>query len=185
MKNIKSLCKVIPFEFNNYKIRLISFKDTDWYIDNCMKPYYEEFIDGRFSEHSKGYIEECFYKIIRGYVCKVETVGEARLVLFDKNTNAIVGGVTLFERELNNEDVIELAYFILPEYQGKGISYIMLNNVIDVICKSTMKFSKLTAVIREDNEKSLGLIKKLGFKEVSRAKGKYKMNITFVRERYI
>lgn len=185
MKNIKELCKIVPFEYDKYKIRLVSFSDTDWYIDNCMEAYYEEFIDNKFSNVPRKKLDIALYNIVKSYVCKVETKGEGRLLLCDKYTGEIIGGVTLFEREMNNEPILEIAYFIIPKHQGKGIAYSMLNNVIDRINKSNMKFTRIAAVIREDNIKSIHLIEKLGFNKFNITNGKYKNNIIFTKERLI
>lgn len=183
MYNIKELCNILPYEFSNYKLRLASFNDIDWYIDNCMKQYFNEFIDNRFSDYRRSILEKAFYEVIKTYVFKVDSPCEGRLILIDKNNNSIVGGVTLFEKVLDSEDIIEIAYFILPKSQGKGIAYIMLYNIIYAICKSNMKFAKIAAVIREDNIKSINLIKKLNFSKYSITKGKYKNNITYIMDR--
>lgn len=179
MKNIAELRKTLPIIYNNRKLRMVSFNDIDWYITNTLQPYYEEYIDCKFSSVPRKKLEMQLYNRIKGYVCRVKNSDEARLLLCDCNTNEIIGGITLFEKDEN----IEIAYFILPKHQGKNEAYNMLKNSINKLNKSNMKFKNITAVIREDNTKSIKLIEKLGFRRIDSVKGKYKNNIVYIKER--
>ena len=184
MYNIKELINILPIEYDVYKLRLITFKDSEWYIENCRSSYYEQYCDFKFStDIAKNKLESALYNLIKGYTCRISTAGEARLVLEDKNNN-IIGGVTIVEKQNNNKDnILELAYFVIPKHWNKGVAYNMLKNIICRINKTNINFAYYTVVIREDNIASINLANKLGFKESSRNNGRFKDNITFILKR--
>lgn len=184
MYNIKELINILPIEYENYKLRLIKFKDLEWYIENCRSHYYEQYCDFKFStDISKAKLARILFNLTKGYTCKISTAGEARLVLEDEN-NSIIGGVTIFEKQNDNRDnILELAYFVIPKHWNKGVAYNMLKNIIYEINKTNIDFKYYTVVIREDNIASINLANKLEFKESSRDKGRFKNNITFILKR--
>lgn len=175
MKNIKLLNNVLPIIFDNKRLTLISFNDIEWYISNCRKAYYEEYLDFKFSKDiTKDKLRETLYNLVVSYRLNIKSYGEARLLLRDIYNNEIYGGCTIFERE---NSTIEIAYFIIPKYQGKGIGKKMLFNLCKALANSSIQFNKITLIIRYDNYNSLALAKSVGFKKLSEFQGKYKKNI--------
>lgn len=180
MFNFKDFCNILPIVFDDKILNFITFEDIDWYSDNCRKPYYEKYLDFKFSKDIKqDKFKEILYNLIVGYKLKIGELIDLRLLL--KNSNGtIIGGCTVFNKRGTND--IELAYFILPEYQHNGYAKVMINNLMYAITKSDIKFDKFILQIREDNKASINLAKNLGFKKLHEVKGKYKTNIIYYKE---
>ena len=180
MYNIKELYNCLPITYDNKIINIISFEDMDWYLNNCVQDYFEEYLDFKFSKDIKyENLQSALYKIIVGYKLKIEEYGEARLLLKDLNTKEIYGGCTIFERGNN----LELAYFIIPKYHNKNIATSMLREVINALAISDIQFNKFVLTVREDNIASLKVAEKLNFKFSHEYSGKYKINKVFKLER--
>jgi len=176
MYNIKQLTNILPIVVNDLIIKLVSFEDIDWYIHNCRKPYFEKYLDFKFStDISYDKLEVSLYNLVKSYKLKKVEYGEARLLLKDCIGN-IVGGCTIFEKD---KDTLELAYFIVPEYHRKGIAYIMIKKVLKALCESEIKFNKIIVTIQSDNIASINLITKLGFIITSSFIGKYTNNYVY------
>lgn len=185
MHNIKQLSNLLPIQYDNKVLNLISFNDIDWYVNNCREYYYEQYLDFKFSkEISIDKSKEALYNIIVSYKLKTETNVEARLLLKDINTNEIYGGCTIFER--NNNSDLEIAYFVLPKYHNKNICTDMLKHIIYALQSSDINFNKILLTIREDNIASLKVGNKLRFRKLADVKGKYKTNrILYLEKRDI
>lgn len=179
MKNIAELLKILPIRYDNKKLSLITYKDINWYYNNCIQPYYNEYLDFDFANDVT---EERFKAILKnlvvGYKNKLSTYGEARMLLKDENNN-IIAGCSFIERI----DDIEIAYFVLPNYQHQGIAYEMLDKFISTLSKSNFPYKRIISVVREDNIQSIKLMEKLGFKLERIDDGKKKKNNVFILER--
>lgn len=181
MNDIKELCRALPIKYDNKILDLLTFKDIDWYVNNCMQSYFNEFLDFKFSTQlNEAELQTHLYNAIISYTFRVKSSSEARLLLKDRKSSTIYGGCTVFNTK---NSCIELAYFVVPEHHNKGIATDMLNHLVYALCNSNMAFDKLKIVIREDNIASLKLADKLGFKLNSTEKGKYKMNKVYILER--
>ena len=47
---IRNLCNILPIGVKSkYYLRMLTFKDLDWYLHNCREPYYNKYLEyGRF-----------------------------------------------------------------------------------------------------------------------------------------
>lgn len=179
MVNIVNLKNILPITYGDKVLRLMSLYDIQWYTDNCRKEYYEHYMDFKFSSDiTRDKLENIFNKLAVEYICNTQSNNEARLVLCIDSE--IIGGVTIYEK---CNDILELGYFVIPEYSSKGIGYAMLNELITKIKTSNIPYSKIIFTIREDNIASIKLAEKLGFSKTRIYKGKYKNNIEYVLER--
>ena len=182
MIHIKELIDILPVKCKNGSLNILTFDDMDWYIRNCKQHYYEEYLDFKFSSDiTDSKLREAIYNMIIGYKLKIPSRYEARLLLKDKSYGVIYGGCTVFER--NNTSEIEVAYFILPEYQGNNIGTDILKNICIVLKKSLVPFEKIILTIRYDNKASIRVAEKVGFKLLSEVQGKYKRNIIMYMDR--
>lgn len=182
MIHINELNNILPISCEDKNLNLLTFDDMEWYIRNCKKPYYEEFLDFKFSsdiQDSK--LREVIYNMIVGYKLIVSSGYEARLLLKDRENNIIYGGCTIFEK--NDFNDIEVAYFILPKYQGKNLGTLMLKKVCIALKNSEIPFKKITLTIRYDNKASLKVAQKAGFKYLTEVEGKYRKNIIMYIDR--
>lgn len=182
MIHINELSNILPIRCGDKDLNLITFNDMEWYIQNCKKPYYDEFLDFKFSsdiQDSK--LREVIYNMIVGYKLKVSSGYEARLLLKDNKTGIIYGGCTLFEKNKFND--IEIAYFIIPKYQNNNLCTIMLNELCTKLKYSEIPFNKITLTIRYDNKASIKVAHKAGFKYLTEVEGKYKKNIIMYIDR--
>lgn len=182
MIHINELNNILPISCEDKNLNLLTFDDMEWYIKNCKKPYYEEFLDFKFSSDIQdNKLREVIYNMIVGYKLKISSGYEARLLLKDKDNSIIYGGCTIFEK--NNFNDIEVAYFILPKYQGKNLGTLMLRNICIALKNSTIPFKKITLTIRYDNKASLKVAQKVGFKYLTEVEGKYRKNIIMYIDR--
>lgn len=182
MIHINELNNILPISCEDKNLNLLAFDDMEWYIRNCKKPYYEEFLDFKFSsdiQDSK--LREVIYNMIVGYKLVVSSGYEARLLLKDRENSIIYGGCTIFEK--NDFNDIEVAYFILPKYQGKNLGTLMLKKVCIALKNSEIPFKKITLTIRYDNKASLKVAQKAGFKYLTEVEGKYRKNIIMYIDR--
>lgn len=181
MISIKEFSDILPIKCRYGELNFLSFDKLDWYVDNCRKDYYNEHLDFNFkSDITREDLYDTFYNLVIGQKLKEKSDKEARLVLKNE-VNDCIGGALAYELQRNN--VIELAYFVVPEYQHMGIAYDMLKSMIEALNKSKLKFRGFIATIQYDNVASINLVKKLGFRLLSEADGKYKKNITMYLDR--
>ena len=182
MIHINELNNILPISCEDKNLNLLTFDDMEWYIKNCKKTYYEEFLDFKFSSDIQdNKLREVIYNMIVGYKLKISSGYEARLLLKNKDNNIIYGGCTIFEK--NNFNDIEVAYFILPKYQGKNLGTLMLKKICIALKNSTIPFKKITLTIRYDNKASLKVAQKVGFKYLAEVEGKYRKNIIMYIDR--
>ena len=179
---INELNNILPIVYDGKRIEFLSLDDLNKYVNNCRLEYYNEFMDFNFkADVTKRKLTNIIYDIVIVQKIKEKSRYEARLVLKDIKKNKIIGGCTIFEKVV--ADTIELAYFIVPEYQHRGLGAEMLSNIMSAMKESDIAFNKLVVTIRYDNVRSLQLVKNLGFKELAVENGKYKKNIILYIDR--
>lgn len=178
---INSLCSLLPIDIKGkYQLRMLSFKDLDWYTHNCREPYYNKYLDFSFAKDvSLDKLQSVFYNLTVGYTIKATNVSEARLVLVDSN-NDIIGGCTLFEKEYEKE--YEIAYFIIPRFQNLGIGEAMVKGLLSHLKHDGFKFNSISAVVMSSNKASSGLLENIGFKLTSEYKGRRGVNKVYTIE---
>ena len=175
MYNIGKLKKQMPFLIDNLEIRLLDYKDIDWYINTAKQDFFNEFIDNKFTDTPYEVLKFRLTNLVMSYRTGVKVQGEARLVIIDSQTGNKIGGCTLFEKD---NHTIEVGYWIVPAYQGKGNAKKLIYN-IDKLIFNLKNIDTINLTIREDNNKSLIIADKCGYKNIGSIKGKYKNNIIY------
>jgi RimJ/RimL family protein N-acetyltransferase len=59
---------------------------------------------------------------------------------------------------------VEIGYTLAPEHQGQGYAFEAVKAIIDYLF-STLKKHRITASVDPENQKSINLLKKLGFRQ--------------------
>lgn len=78
-----------------------------------------------------------------------------------KESNDLIGSVCLWNFDIKNE-IVEIGYEMLPEFQGKGIMSEALKAVVAYTFEE-MKAQIITAFPSSDNSNSVTILKKLNF----------------------
>jgi predicted acetyltransferase len=184
MQQIENLIKTLPIQYDNKELNLLKIKDINWYCDNCRKAYYNKYMDFNFStDITEKKLRESLYILVKQYIFKVKTNNEVRLILKDKCSNTIYGGCTIHERIVDSKNYLELAYFIVEEYQNNGLASEMIKQLTDKLSRSSIKFNGFIAMIRSDNIASEKLLLSNGFHLLKEKQGKYKINKEYIKER--
>ena len=73
-----------------------------------------------------------------------------------------VGGVNFWDREWNGEQVYEMGWGVVPEFQGRGIASMAVAQAVE-IARGTNRRPAIHAFPSVDNGPSNGICRKLGF----------------------
>ena len=73
-----------------------------------------------------------------------------------------VGGVSFWDREWKDDEVYEMGWGVLPEFQGRGIATAAVEQAID-LALATERRSAIHAFPSADNARSNGICRSLGF----------------------
>ena len=173
MKDIDNMCKILPIVYDDKTLKLLSLRYMDEYIDILVSDEYNSFKDESFKTDIRlDKVQQKIYNIILSFRFKIPNPEAARLILLDKHEN-IIGCCSVLE----NENVLDIAYFIKPEYRHRNEGYTMVKNLINNLKLSALQFDKFRLTIQEINTKSINLAKRIGFNEVNRIKGRYYTNL--------
>ena len=83
-------------------------------------------------------------------------------VVTEKGKNDLIGSVCLWNFDIENE-IVEIGYEMLNEFQGKGIMTEVIKKVVEYAF-TVIKPKLITAFPSSDNLSSVTLLKKLNFK---------------------
>lgn len=182
MDNSKIVYNMVPLMYSNKILNLLSYEDIDWYINNCREHYYEEYNDFKFSKDiTKNKLKSLIYSLVTSYKLKDTNKYGSRMLLKDIKTKEIYGGCVVFN--VNNDEDLELAYFILPKYASSGLATEMLLNLIYALNNTKSSYKKYILRIQSSNIASINVAEKCGFTERCKVKGKYTTNIIYELER--
>lgn len=83
-----------------------------------------------------------------------------------------VGGVNFWDREWKGEQVYEMGWGVLPEYQGRGIASAAVAQAIE-LARATKRRPAVHAFPSIHNSPSNGICRKLGFELLSKVQFEY------------
>lgn len=143
------------------KIDILDKSTLDWYIDSVFSDFFLEYLEYSIEKTMINVInvKKALKKNIKMYDKGDNLIGDLRLVI--KYRGTCVGGITVITKK--GSEVVQLAYWIWPEYQGKGIVRKALEKVIDKLIENT-SIQEVELEILSTNIKSIGLSSRLGFK---------------------
>lgn len=100
------------------------------------------------------------------FIEKVNTTGNDVLYrgIFMQNEKKAIGGICLLRPEYEN-NICEIGYELLPQYQGQGIMQEAVKLLLD-FAFTNLKFDSIVAYIHPMNNRSSTLALKLGFTKI-------------------
>lgn len=103
-------------------------------------------------------------KSFLGYLTAVKDSQETiQLGIFEKISERFIGMVTL--ESINHKDSsCELGYWISKDFTGKGLAFEAAYKMLEYAVKD-LGIKTVKAYVIKEHEKSIGLLKRLGFKE--------------------
>ena len=104
-------------------------------------------------------------KLAEQYVTKIQNLivknESIYWVITEKGKNDLIGSVCLWNYDIENE-IVEIGYEMLSEFQGKGIMTEVIKKVVEYTF-TIIKAKMITAFPSLDNLNSIALLKKLNF----------------------
>lgn len=177
MLSIEQFREYLPIKFrDNLQIDLVTMELLDEYIEILRTPYYENYLDFKFSDIDKYELTTLMKQQISNNLQNKKTLNEWRLLITNVKTNEIIGGCTIFLVPYSKN--VEMAYFILPKYTKNGLCKHMLKILIDILYKNK-DVDNIELIIREDNISSIKVAESLNFKLINTEIGKYKLNYIY------
>lgn len=117
-------------------------------MTDYMEPLYESEEE---MEYQKAYIENMY-----GFY------GYGMWLVFDRQTDELIGRAGIENRELHGTFELELGYAIAPAYQGKGYATEVCTAIL-AYARERLECREINCMIQKENQPSLALAKKLGF----------------------
>ena len=174
MINIIDIKENFIISNNEFCVKLISYDILEEYIDILRSDFYNEFLDFKFnSDVSEEKLLDILNTKVEQYTKNDLNTREFRFIILNSKKQ-IIAGFTLYvndkdikEQQLRKGD-LEIAYFVMPEHQRKGIASNMLHRILSKLTYLGYGSRTILAHVQYKNNKSLNMLKKLQFK-------KYKM----------
>ena len=151
----------IILESERLVLRPITLADEDLVFSLRSSEEVNKYIDREKCTSRKQAIE---------FIEKIDALGNEGLyrVIFLRKEKIAVGGVCLLRPDWTN-NVCEIGYELLPEYQRKGIMVEAVKILMD-FATNILKFDSIEACIQPLNDRSISLAKKLGFTKIKEMK---------------
>ena len=89
---------------------------------------------------------------------------QKRYMITLKETGKVIGTVNIFEDNSRAVEAMEIGYAVSPQYQRKGYAFEVLSALLKLL-QADLKYDLVIAGVLPENEKSIGLLSKLGFEK--------------------
>lgn len=166
-KFIRDTRQCFPVQSENYVIAELTSREKLWYCDQLVAPYFNSNILTKMTPEKDRKNARDFVNLYLKYVNTVDTdCCQLRLVIRRISDGSLVGGITIFYRKSNK--VIELGYWVLPEYQGLGIMSEVLTRILITLDEFLDISFAIHLEIFQNNRVSKILAIKNKFFEISR-----------------
>lgn len=166
-KFIRDTRQCFPVQSENYVIAELTSREKLWYCDQLVAPYFNSNILTKMTPEKDRKNARDFVNLYLKYVNTIDTdCCQLRLVIRRISDGSLVGGVTIFYRK--NNKVIELGYWVLPEYQGLGIMSEVLTRILITLDEFLDISFAIHLEIFQNNRVSKILAIKNKFFEISR-----------------
>lgn len=142
----------VHIETERLKLRPINLKDTKFIIDLVNSDGWMRFIGDRNVTNENE---------AENYIQKILDDRNIYYSVFElKQSEKSIGIVTFINRE--EEQFPDLGFALLPEFENKGYTFEASKAYLENIT-SLQKFNNIIAITKPDNQRSISLLKKLGF----------------------
>lgn len=166
-KFIRDTRQCFPVQSENYVIAELTSREKLWYCDQLVAPYFNSNILTKMTPEKDRKNARDFVNLYLKYVNTIDTdCCQLRLVIRRISDGSLVGGITIFYRKSNK--VIELGYWVLPEYQGLGIMSEVLTRILITLDEFLNISFAIHLEIFQNNRVSKILAIKNKFFEISR-----------------
>lgn len=166
-KFIRDTRECFPVQSENYVIAELTSREKLWYCKQLVAPYFNSNILTKMEPEKDKENAKDFINLYLKYVNTADTdCYQLRLVIRRISDGSLVGGVTIFYRK--NNKVIELGYWVLPEYQGLGIMSEVLTRILITLDEFLDTSFAIHLEIFQNNKVSKILAIKNKFFEISR-----------------
>lgn len=166
-KFVRDTRQCFPVQSENYVIAELTSREKLWYCDQLVAPYFNSNILTKMTPEKDRKNARDFVNLYLKYVNTVDTdCCQLRLVIRRISDGSLVGGITIFYRKSNK--VIELGYWVLPEYQGLGIMSEVLTRILITLDEFLDISFAIHLEIFQNNRVSKILAIKNKFFEISR-----------------
>lgn len=166
-KFIRDTRQCFPVQSENYVIAELTSREKLWYCDQLVAPYFNSNILTKMTPEKDRKNARDFVNLYLKYVNTIDTdCCQLRLVIRRISDGSLVGGITIFYRKSNK--VIELGYWVLPEYQGLGIMSEVLTRILITLDEFLDISFAIHLEIFQNNKVSKILAIKNKFFEISR-----------------
>jgi len=157
---------------------ILRLKDINWYIDSIFRPFFYEYLEYKpNSDADKLKLKAVLVSLVNEYKINNLFKSDIRLVLKLNGEN--VGGITLINSG-DTPEYIEIAYWVLPEYQRRGICKDAIIKIMSALSNKYNDIKGFKLTILSNNNASLKFADKLGFKEIQREVSTVNENIDSV-----
>lgn len=166
-KFVRDTRQCFPVQSENYAIAELTSREKLWYCDQLVAPYFNSNILTKMTPEKDRKNARDFVNLYLKYVNTIDTdCCQLRLVIRRISDGSLVGGITIFYRK--NNKVIELGYWVLPEYQGLGIMSEVLTRILITLDEFLDISFAIHLEIFQNNRVSKILAIKNKFFEISR-----------------
>lgn len=166
-KFVRDTRQCFPVQSENYVIAELTSREKLWYCDQLVAPYFNSNILTKMTPEKDRKNARDFVNLYLKYVNTIDNdCCQLRLVIRRISDGSLVGGITIFYRK--NNKVIELGYWVLPEYQGLGIMSEVLTRILITLDEFLDISFAIHLEIFQNNRVSKILAIKNKFFEISR-----------------
>lgn len=183
MKNVevRKFIGIFPLHTPRTLIRLINKRDCKWYSEEIQKEYYTEYSDNKKIRYiDNNILRDRLYKLIEDIRQNDRFIYELRAAAVYKDTNKVCGGLAL--HPTTEPGVIELSYWIKPEYQGNGLATEIVSGIIQSLLDIDA-IDEIRIVIQSVNTASIKVAEHCGAFLYKKEKGRYYINLVYVVRR--
>lgn len=164
---VKLARNCIPVYTSRYVLYELTNQDRQWYIEQIAQPYFNANIKNKFNQSNaldsaKKFLDLYFDTVKH----KSNTCSQIRMVIKDFLNDTLVGGITIFYKV--KYKVIDLGYWVVQDYQGKGIMSEVLRKFLISLDKNLTASFSIHLEIFDSNKPSKCLAEKNYFFEMMR-----------------
>ncbi len=136
-------------------LRKFTLHDAPFMLELLNTPTWLQFIGDR-NVHT---IADAENYLLNGSLKSYEENGFGFYAVIEKSSTKTIGMCGLIKRDSLPD--IDIGFAFLPDLIGKGFGYEAASATL-AYAKNSLKIDRIIAIVNPDNEKSIGLLKKIG-----------------------